>query len=62
MALTKKQESLILEAVRKIDIFCDPEDPRCMVSKEAREESRLYVETWVGGPLYAILGGGEKDW
>lgn len=42
-----KAAKLLACALNRMEIYCDPTDRQCGVDGIAREESRLYFETWV---------------
>lgn len=58
--MRKWQEVALEEALDKLEAFADPEDHRCAVHKAAREESRLYITTWVIPRLREVLGLDER--
>ena len=43
------------DAMEHLQAAIDPQSPRCACSREAREELRLYLSTWVRGPLRHAL-------
>lgn len=52
--MNKSEERLLKEAIKKLEIFSDPENERCGVDREAREKSRIYINTWVIPALKAL--------
>lgn len=45
----------VLEIViGKLEVFSQPGNPMCGISREAREEARPYINTWILSPLLAV--------
>lgn len=60
MAMTKSERSNLNTAIGYLNKFLDPNNPGCTVSPEVREAARLYLSTWVRGPLAEIVQEEDK--
>jgi hypothetical protein len=47
-------------AMERLDTFLDPSNPRCTVAPEIREAARLYLDSWVRGPLAEIIASDDN--
>jgi len=54
MTLAKVDRHNLDQAIERLAIFCDPDDERCAVPAAVREAARIYLSTWVAGPLNEI--------
>jgi hypothetical protein len=58
--LTKVDEDNLREAIRALDAFLDPDNPRCSTPREVRVAAHIYLDSWVRGPLAEIIGAIEE--
>jgi hypothetical protein len=48
---TRRAIRKLEEAIESLSQYCDPEDEHCSIPAEHREAGRLYLGSWVEGPL-----------